>query len=789
MTNIQDIRAKFPQYSDLSDEDLAGALHSKYYADIPREQFDAQIGLKPKGFMGRAVDFAADTARGIGQAIVGKQDPANAGLPTYAPASPDLIAGRERAKTVTFDDQAYADILAKQLGPRFLGMEKDANGYPILKYTGDDGQPQRAYVNQPGLDWQDVDRGVMGALPYLATAGPIAKATKALGTLPRMAMQAVGGAGTSIGQDVVAGQMGSEQGIDLPRAGFAALGGAVAEGAAPALTAMGRWYRGGARYLDDAGNLTDDAARIARDAGIDPATLDDEMAKAFAEGLNIGRDPAEIASWIKTNRFGIPTTKAQRTKDPQLSIIEKDIRSGNLGQQSKSALDQFYKDQERQIRGSALNRSSRKPGEPVNPYDDGVGAMIAPTRNDFGPEGLTPGSLGRGIQETLKSAKDKGDEAIEKAWTSVKVLEADPQAFQTLPTMLRNKLGPIRPDDALTPTAVRMVKDIQSFTKGEGVPGEAAEFLGQKPVRYLDEQRRRLLAMYQGAQNNTDRAAAKAVYEGFNDWIDDVADKGLVRGDPASAANLRTAREVTREVKGLFDPRGKNMDPAAARILKNITDKDGNADNIVGEIFGGGGPQTAPKSGSVQALQQIKKILNDPNVGGGEEAARTWNDIRMAYWSRLVIDKSGKMASPQVASENLKKALRNQGVVMQTLFDPAERKVIREYSEALAEAAFRDPNPSGTATGLRALMKNDGSWIKTLLQTQSKRELFSKHNVFMSRFYQVLAKRVPVDILGSKDAAAMAAARQITSQSLTKKPAAATGPLGAAIGAQMGSDE
>jgi len=43
--NIADVRQKFPQYSDLSDEQLAGALHKKYYADMPMEQFAQKIGL------------------------------------------------------------------------------------------------------------------------------------------------------------------------------------------------------------------------------------------------------------------------------------------------------------------------------------------------------------------------------------------------------------------------------------------------------------------------------------------------------------------------------------------------------------------------------------------------------------------------------------------------------------------------------------------------------------------------------------------------------------------------
>lgn len=44
---IQDVRQKFPGYNDMSDEQLADALHQKFYADMPKEQFYGQIGLAP----------------------------------------------------------------------------------------------------------------------------------------------------------------------------------------------------------------------------------------------------------------------------------------------------------------------------------------------------------------------------------------------------------------------------------------------------------------------------------------------------------------------------------------------------------------------------------------------------------------------------------------------------------------------------------------------------------------------------------------------------------------------
>lgn len=45
MPTIQEVRQKYPQYSDLSDGQLADALYSKYYSDVPRADFDSKIGL------------------------------------------------------------------------------------------------------------------------------------------------------------------------------------------------------------------------------------------------------------------------------------------------------------------------------------------------------------------------------------------------------------------------------------------------------------------------------------------------------------------------------------------------------------------------------------------------------------------------------------------------------------------------------------------------------------------------------------------------------------------------
>lgn len=45
MTKLEEFRMKFPQYGDLDDATLAGALHKKFYGSTPVEDFNAKIGL------------------------------------------------------------------------------------------------------------------------------------------------------------------------------------------------------------------------------------------------------------------------------------------------------------------------------------------------------------------------------------------------------------------------------------------------------------------------------------------------------------------------------------------------------------------------------------------------------------------------------------------------------------------------------------------------------------------------------------------------------------------------
>ena len=51
MATMSDIRQKYPQYADIPDLQLADALHQKFYADIPKQDFYKSINLTGESFI------------------------------------------------------------------------------------------------------------------------------------------------------------------------------------------------------------------------------------------------------------------------------------------------------------------------------------------------------------------------------------------------------------------------------------------------------------------------------------------------------------------------------------------------------------------------------------------------------------------------------------------------------------------------------------------------------------------------------------------------------------------
>lgn len=86
---MQDVRTKFPQYSDMSDDQLASALHTKFYADMPQDKFYSKIGYAPKP-AAPATPTPTDTS--VGHMALGAAEQAGSAVASLPHAAAHAVA-------------------------------------------------------------------------------------------------------------------------------------------------------------------------------------------------------------------------------------------------------------------------------------------------------------------------------------------------------------------------------------------------------------------------------------------------------------------------------------------------------------------------------------------------------------------------------------------------------------------------------------------------------------------------------------------------------------------------
>lgn len=703
------------------------------------------------------------------QDIRGRQDPRYGDLPRLTeqfrgeltnPVSAGALFGSS--------DAQMADIIEKQLGDNFIRREKDANGYDVFVTRGPDGQEQRGYVNKPGLEGEDIARGILGAVPYVVGGVGVGALTKGLGGFGRFLTYGGSSGATSIAGDVAQMPLGSEQGIELGKAGFAA--GAGAAGVPAEILASKLWGRFVVEpklFNRSTGQLTPEGQRLAMSQGLDPAAMQADISKTFAQTYAKTRSASQAAIKAQEGEFNIPSSVGQRTKDSWQLTQEEAARRNLYGDQARDAMKAFDARQAEAVDFAARTRmpsdfraQSGQPGGTMSP--NGI------THVQQMPDNAA--DLGSGIQTGMRHARGKAEAGEDAAWDAVTDLLPTPQAFGILPQHVNARLSSIgmrvTPE---MPKASAMGKAIDDYMEGKAFADPVAKVFQQSPVKTLDEMRRQLLGMYRSAADDTDRAAAKAIYDGFNDWIDDAAKQSFIAGDPAAAANLRIARDWTRTMQGLFSPSVKGKQSPAARLISDLMDAD--SPERAAQILFGPASSTSPSSikpGAIEALRSMKAALQryaDPRIAGDTIA-----DLKIAYWAKLVQSGKGLPHSPQIMLNNIRAAFTNQRTMLNELFSPAELSQIQRLAKQLETITYKDPNPSGSGYTAAALTK---------------------------QFFGKLLDAIPfvreaLEFTGVPDAVRGQAARRAVDQTVRQTPRNAlpyTSSAGATYGRQGGSPQ
>lgn len=199
--NIQEVRQQYPQYSDLSDEQLARALHAKYYADMPYEAFAAKVGTAPQQPTVEDPGFGQSALIGAGRQLDRlyegvKQSGLQVGAAMGSDSARQALA--EQAQREQQNTEQYAKLQAIRPGATALGEAAPLVMAPMLG-AGVGGIAASAAL--PGLmeygtAEERLGRGAMGAAGGAvgATAGKaisrVIKPTQAMTEAQRKALEA-----------------------------------------------------------------------------------------------------------------------------------------------------------------------------------------------------------------------------------------------------------------------------------------------------------------------------------------------------------------------------------------------------------------------------------------------------------------------------------------------------------------------------------------------------------------------------------------------------------------------
>ena len=622
------------------------------------------------------------------QDVRGRQDPRFAGLPNIASViqkrgqSWGDLGGETFSWAVGASDKDMARTYQAMLGRDYIRTEQDANGYPVIVYR-DNGQEAKAYVNNPGIDMQDVARGAFGALPFVVSGVKVAQGLKNAPVAGRVFAQGGGQAATSIAQDAAAVGSGvsdlnlTQSGLKAGVAGAAGMGGEVA---GAALGPIIRRYITEPRYYNRAaGTLTPEGEQVLKASGVDPSAFSPDLIRSWGRAFARTRDPEIALSQAGSNKFNVPRTQGELTRDQAQLLREQSMTGPDM---------KAFRDRQGEAIRNALV------GE-IEPGVPGLAGQIAPARAG---RPLGRDELGANIVGSRQAALTAAKAEEKAAWKAFPEIKATPEALAELDAVVAKRTADVMVDPivdgvSLTPAAAKMDKALAAFKEGK-MPGQTS-VVPNAAVGDVGAMRKRLLKMKNAAATPEDQRAAGAIYNAFIDWEVVAAEKA---GNLAAAAQARSARQITREVHQLFDGKpGSN----AASILKSAFEKDTTPEAVINTIFSGTSGQT--RAGSAGAIDLLFKAYDRYLTPAAAQISK--QDVSLAYVMRLV-EKSGETPGPKAIASALRSAAANDPTLFKMLFNKQQQNDFMMFARIMSDVARRNPNTSWSGITVGQMFKD-----------------------------------------------------------------------------------
>lgn len=570
---------------------------------------------------------------------------------------------------LTSDPKAEAEIIAKNVPGAEITY--DTNGNPIVAYPKADGSLGREFVNVPGASPNDFNN-------FLADSAAFIPASKAVGLVGKGASTGVNiakrlaaafgaGAATSATQDKAAQQFGSEQPVDLAKAGITGAFTTGGEAVAPAVGRLIASLRGALGLVTPKGTLTPKGLEFVKKQGVNPDEVTKGLARQY-EGLSKEAIATQgSAKQTRANKYGIPLTKGQASGDFKQQATEEAILNNSRGDKAGQILRDFQDTQQKKINESAdlvLQREIATQA-PINSSTDAFN------------------TIKQGVDTNAAAL----DDLIQDAYTTAsgKKASLSAESVSDLVNRVGTALKGSIQDPKLAPATNKAFRELQSLTKPpkEGVRVKSLSIQG------LEEKRRILNQYIEAAANPADKRNATIIKRQFDKWLDDAFDNALFSGDPDALKSLKEARSLRADYGAKFQQRDSK--DVAGRMMEKIMQDDATPEQVANAIFG-----RAKLGGKLDSVQVVKRLGEALGTGSAE-----FNAIQQAgFLHMLQSAKKGDNISPVILAKEIENALEKAPSLMDALYSKQQQNVLREYAAALRDTRPALKQPSKTAYGV-----------------------------------------------------------------------------------------
>ena len=657
---IDQIKAQYPQYAALTDDELGIRLHKKHYADMDYGEFEQRMGI---------ADKRRET---MYDQMIGEMSMAESAMVGAGKAASDFVSGLKQwglrgGEALGFFEPGTAEAHRQTLA-----------------------QENRLYSELADRSTAATVGNIGGNVALFALPGGALARTSTFanaGLKGRSAMGALYGAGEMTATTPVLSE--DFWGEKVDQAGLGAVFGVGGELAGELVSA-------GIKHFTKNKQASQEAVdNFLAQNGIDPGQLSDDYRREIAEqinsNLNAGAD--DITAAIE----GIQDARLQRGDDfvPMTAGERKGILAGNYDDwalQKEAEMGAHGNAAQQQVVGFERMRDGM--------LADGVTRQFS----DLGPlDQITDlqapaAKFAQGIEDAVESAKT----TKKAAYDAVNMVE-----MQAFPDVYSEALEAIRGgfdgniklfSKTETPNAYALYKEVDDLLWGgspdpaDGLPGALAEpGLDTYGLASFESLRRRINAAI-GSSEKQDKALLVQVKRNYDNWFDQAVDGGRFIGDQANFAALKSARAANRDYMSIVEGTYKDGKPTVrTKMVQDVINGRTTPEALVNQLMGATGTKQ-----NARAIEDLRQLLGNDSAEFGALKQAGFMNI---FGKGLEMTDDGlKIKRGNYANAILDK-VKNNRTTLETLYGKPEVERWVSFANDLKriQPDLKTLNPSGTS--------------------------------------------------------------------------------------------